>query len=644
MKLPLFRAFVTAQLLGATLVCGKLPVADFVQPPAVPLIVLAPDGQATAYFEQQDQMQRLILVDFPTGTRRVLEINEGRKVSSQQAVCFWVNNQRLMYAGGDYLFAALDRNGQKHVPMLGGPGPLIHLFRDEKEGWLLTEGYESLMPEKRAIELPFVLKINARTGITVREMENPGNVTTWFADPQGVITAAVERREKSGRTRVIYRASETSAWKPLPGLGWDDPSAEPLGFSPNAARLYLTRVTEGGTWGIYAYDLAQQALGAPVLVDPRYDIRPSSLQVFARSYPSNAVIFSPVDHTVLGIRYNTEFPRVHWFEPELGAIQQEIDAVLPGKVNSIVSQSDDRQRLVVLSWTAGDPGTYYLFDRRSGTGDLLVNRMPWVDPKKMAETQAMRFRSRDGVDIDGYLTMPRERKGRPLPLVALIQTGPGQREFWEYDPLVQFLADRGYAVLRVNGRGSSGFGPAFALAGRLDRGMMPITDVADAIQWTINRGITDPARVAVVGTNSFGGYAALMLAATEPSLVRAVAAIGPFIDWTEGGRLKKLDRDYAEFFQSWIAGETQPDDATLRQLSPAYHVAHINAAVLLIHDKSWGRYSFGRTKNLADELAKRGRQVKFLSNLDGTSDSREFIRRQFEAIEALLSGHLIPSP
>lgn len=621
-------------------------MADFVRPPAVPLIVLAPDGQGAAFFEYSDQLQHLILVELSTGKRRVLEINRGRKVASRQAVGFWVNNRRLMYAGGDYLFAALDRDGQRNVPMLGGSGPLnlIHLFRDEKEGWLLTEGYDRRLPDDRDFELPYVLKINARTGMTVREMENPGNVTAWFADPKGAIKVAVERHEKSRRTRVVYRSSDTSSWEPLPGLGWDDPKAEPLGFSSDAARLFLTRETEGGTWGIYAYDLAQRSLGAPVLVDPRYDIRPSSLQVYDRSSASNAVIFSPVDHTVLGIRYSTEFPRVHWFDPDLGGAQQEINAALPGKINSIVSQSDDRQRLVVLSWTASDPGSYYLFDRRAGTGEILVNRMPWVDPQKMAETQAMRFRSRDGVDVDGYLTMPREREGRQLPLVALIRAGPGRQERWEYDPLVQFLADRGYAVLQVNGRGSSGFGPAFARAGRLDRGMKPITDVADAIQWTIKRGIADPARVAVVGAAGFGGYAALMLAATEPSLVRAVAAVRPFVDWTKGERLAKLDPVYAGFFASWIAGDTQPDDATLQRLSPAFQVDHIKAAVLLIDDKEWGGYAFGRTKSLADELAKRGRKARFLTNLKGVFDGSESTRQQYEAIEALLSGHLNPSP
>ncbi len=640
MKIPVLQAFLFVQIFFATFGNSSLPVVDFAREPAVPLLVLAPDGETAAYFEQKGRTQRLVLVDFPTGVRRFSEIDEGRYVSLRQAACFWVNNQRLMYAGGDHQFAAIDRNGKRHLALPGGP--LIHLFRDEKEGWLLTEGQETLVA--RHAQPPYVLKINSRNGATLREVENPGNVIKWLADPRGVIAVAVERKEKSGRTRIVYRTSNTAEWSSLAGLGWDDPKAEPLGFSADGTRLFLTRGTPGDTWGVYAYDLARQELGPPVLMDPRYDIRPSEIQVFARGYPSVAVIFSPVDHTVLGIRYHTEFPQVHWFDPEFAAVQQEINAALPGKVNYIVSHSDNRQRLVVFSWGANDPGTFCLFDRQTQTGDILVARMPWFDPQQMAETQALKVRTRDGVEIDGYVTLPRERAARRLPLVVLLQAGPGQREYWEFDPMVQFLADRGYAVLQVNGRGSSGYGPAFAQAGRLDLGLKPITDVADAIRWAIDRGLADPARVAIVGANRFGGYAALMLAATEPSLVQAVAAEAPFVDWTEGEGLRKLDQTYAAFFQTWIAGDTQPDEAALRQLSPAHQIARIKTPILLIHDKSWGGFAFGRTKELAAALAKRGHPVEFIARLDGGADGTGATRQRLEAIEALLARHLNAPP
>jgi dipeptidyl aminopeptidase/acylaminoacyl peptidase len=270
--------------------------------------------------------------------------------------------------------------------------------------------------------------------------------------------------------------------------------------------------------------------------------------------------------------------------------------------------------------------------------------MPWIDAQRMAETQALKFRTRDGVDLDGYLTLPRDRAARRLPLVALIQAGPGQREYWEYDSTIQFLVDRGYAVLQVNVRGAGGYGAAFAQAGRLNPDLTPIADVADGIRWVIDRGIADPARVAVVGTSRFGGYAALMLAATEPALVSAVVAEEPYVDWTEGERLQKLDPNYAALYRAFIADDIPPDEATLQRLSPFHQVDRIKAPVLLIHDKRWGGYAFGRTKDLAAALAKRGGPVEFVDRLGGNRDDSETARRRYEAIAALLARHLNAPP
>lgn len=609
-----------------------LPIEEFAHGPMFDGMTLSPDGQTVAYVQTIKGQQQILMRDLTTNKVMGIEIpNTGIPWVAQNTKLDWLNSHRLLFSLYPNGFSAMDKDGKNYEGLTGRDRYAIHQgtilttpaslyrFYDEKDGNVLVLEYDTpYAVDGIGANLwadlgrhPHVLKLNSRTGGFARVEENPGNFTQWLADTNGALRVAVET--KKGTARTIYRETVEAPWQSLPGMDWNDPAARVIAFSGDNQTLYVVKYTADRHWGIYPFDLQAKTFGEALIAHQNYDVLPLEWRSFANGVLQQELIFAPgPGGRLLGVRYLTEYPRVLWFDETMARHQAAIDATLPGKANTIVSLSTDLSRLLVLSWAAHDPGTYYLYETEGPKLSKLLARMPWIDPEKMAQMVAIKFKARDGQRIHGYLTLPKDRGQKNLPMVVMPHGGPRTRDVWEYDPYVQFLANRGYAVLQVDYRGSAGYGDAFLKAGQRKVGTVTQHDITDAARWAIAKGFADPQRVAIMG-GSFGGYSAMMGVATEPDLYRCAINIAGVTDWIE------LIKEKAEVFpRSYgptvsIVGDPVKDAAELKAISPRYLARNIKVPVLMIHGRDDPVVPYSQAKLMAKALDEAGVAYELMS-------------------------------
>lgn len=636
----------------------KIAVEDFAHLEAFTGMTLSPDGRAVAYMQSIKGEQELVIRDLDTGKDVRLIVPASRVPwVPQQAWLGWATSNRLIYRLIEGGFSAVDRDGTHIKGLTGTDGArerqesvpvhssgVLHLFRDEKDGHMLMTEFNRPVIDYDVQWLvansPNVIRVNARTAVINRVEENPGNVDQWLADNRGVVRVALQ--SERGVARTIYREDENAPWQPLPGMNYNDTKLRPLGIGADNQTLYVNRRTPAGTWAVYPYDLRQKTFGEPLIAHEHYDIIPEWWRSSANGVPLQGLIFAPDrSGTLLGIRFLTEFPRVVWFDEGMAALQASLDAALPNKINSIVSMDDARQRFIVLSWAANDPGVFFLFDAATQKLGKLLARMPWIDSAKMAQVVAIKVKARDGLLLHGYLTLPPGRGQKSLPMIAMPHGGPQTRDVWGYDPDAQFLANRGYAVLQIDYRGSAGYGDGFFKQGVKQVGTGMQNDITDAVRWAIRQGIADPQRIGIMG-GSFGGYSALMGLVLEPDLYRCGINIAGVTDWAELIKEKAAMFPRSYSYNLNLIGNPKKDAEELKAISPVYLVDRIKAPVLIIHGRDDPAVPFSQAKMLVQALEKAGKPHEFMSKYNEQHGLRDFGNRveMYRQVEAFLQKYL----
>ncbi|WP_296950111.1 S9 family peptidase [uncultured Massilia sp.] len=338
----------------------------------------------------------------------------------------------------------------------------------------------------------------------------------------------------------------------------------------------------------------------------------------------------------------TGVPRVVYFDADdaNARLHKLLAQQFPGSQVGFDGFSDDGRLTLFHVSSDRDPGSWYLFDKTSGKADLLFSSMEAIYPDDMAERRPISLRARDGLELHGFLTMPAHAPGVRPPLVLLPHGGPhGDHDTWFFDVDAQFLASRGYAVLQVNYRGSSGRGPAFRQAGYREWGGKIQDDLVDAVRWAIAQGEVDGERVCAYGT-SFGGYAALMLAARAPGLLRCAVGYAGIYDLNLLARTDEARAD--ERMANAVARYVGTDKAELDRFSPVAQAARITVPVLLVHGGKDKRAPLAHAEAMRAALAREGRPPDwFLAPTEGhgfydTANRAEFYRR----LEAFLGKHI----
>lgn len=522
----ILRRWIVALLLLFVSVLHAEPVsfADLARHPASQDVKISPDGKylaATTVVEGHTALVLLPVADMKAG--RVIRPNKVDDVTGFR----WISPTRVIFTlgmpRGGYdeplptgQLLAIDADGG-NMKVLGFARFIATIPRDPDEilvGSLKAGTVRDDAVDKLAYYHPWVVsEMDVHSGRMTSITTAPGNISEFIADHQGRVRYAIGE-DVDGKKRVFQHPPGSTGWNEMQKAEQDH--SYPLAFNNDDSMVYFSCPADGGGFAICSNDPANFT-SKTVWSNPT--IQPTGLM---RGMAGD----------IIGVEFTDGRPAAALFDSDSADAKTLVMLMrqFPGESVRFVSGTQNGQRSIVYVYADADPGTFYLYDRQANKLTPLLPRAPWIDPTQMAGKQPIEFAARDGLKLRGYVSFPPGKEGaKHLPMVVYVHGGPfGIYDTWDFDPLVQAMATRGYVVLQVNFRGSGGRGEKFMTAGYREWGGKMQDDVTDATHWAIAQGIADPRRICIFGA-SYGGYAALEGAVKEPDLYQcAIGYVGVY--------------------------------------------------------------------------------------------------------------------
>lgn len=615
----------------------QIPIESFFRPAALRSPQLNPSGTHLALltYDQKSDANSLAILDLsggpPKGIRGTSELNLSH--------FNWVDDDRLVFnVTKDNLYAyglyVSDRhepsrlktlNTRDVVEVLGRP-------RQRSDNLLIWVRRSASDNGRDGGVLELDLRRNQRgTGDTMNVRHSlpiPGivsGVRRWFRDRDGEIRYALAHSE--GKF-VFIRREAKDTWA---RIAIDLDRNTPLTVDADPNTLFVSHRSADGAFELRRFNTADGSLGPVIHRDEKYDLGTGSVR------------YSASEQDIIGLTYARQAPEQFWLRPEDAAIQRGIDAAIPeGRLNLVTSRSRDGQRMLVVSYSDRHPGSLYLFDREKLHLKELASLAPWLPEKLLAPVRLVTFKARDGLKLDGYVTLPLNHvEGRPGPMIVLPHGGPWVRDVWGYDPQSQFFASRGYIVFRPNYRGSTGYNAEISRKYMFEFRRMH-DDVTDGVRALIDAKVADPAHLAILGS-SFGGYLAVCGAAFEPDLYRCAVTIAGVFDWK---RMQAEDRDNDnEFRLAWLRrniGDPKQQAEKFEAMSPFYAVDQIRIPVFVAHGTEDNNADTSQSRRLVKALKAKGVEHEALfipGEAHGFAEMKHRIEL-YTRIEAFLRKHI----
>jgi len=602
-----------------------IPLEDFFRKPDKVSLRLAPGGEWLAWLEPHERRLNVTVMELASGrTRRVTQVSE-RDVAG----FLWASDERLVYlrdqAGDEnWRLYAVGRDGSNPLeltPFDGVKCELVDELEDDDDAILFQMN-------RRCPERFDAWRLDVRNGELELVAENPGNVQSWIPDHDGRVRLATTT--DGVNTGILYRRRVDEPWTTVATYDFKE-SARPLLFDFDGRGLYVTSNVGRDRAAICEYDLATGREGRLVYAHPEVDV--------------GQLLYSRRRRCLTGVAFEVDRLEHEFFDSERRRLQEFVDARLPGRQNQLTSHDRAERRFVVHSGSDRGMGVYYLLDAQAPALTELFPVSPWLDESRLAPMRPIRYRSRDGLTIRGYLTTPAGAPARRLPLVVNPHGGPWHRDSWGFDAEVQFLASRGYAVLQPNFRGSTGFGRRFLEAGFGEWGRAMQDDVSDAVSWAVQQGVADPRRVAIYGA-SYGGYAALSGLTRTPELYAcgvSYVGVSNLFSWFEA--IPPYWKPYLAMMYEMV-GHPERDAERLRDTSPFFHADRIRVPLLVAQGGNDPRVRQQESDQIVAALRARGVDVAYLLRDD---EGHGFVKEEnrfafYRELERFLAAHLKPQP
>jgi len=610
----------------------KLPIEAFFGQDDIRDVQLSPDGTKVAMLAPNHGTYSLAVLDLDA--RKVVVPVHFEDESIRGFV--WKGNDHLVFYGFYQgfevpLVASTDIDGKKVQRILGPQ--MTRLYLPSDAGTLVsTLPWDPTRIAIRAAEQGGqmdIFLVNVSTTARTRMCPAQINRRGWVFDHSDYPRAALQ--VDGSRVSFIYRELGQNPW-----LNW-----KVVGSYPADGVGWLPLAFAGDDHGIYIEDSTGSEFGTVRVLDPDDTVMPSEILFAPTNGEIAGLLMAPPAYSRLLAVYHEEEKRgTQWLDGDFSAIQEKLDRSFPDHLNEITGISDDRQRILIHSYSDQDPGRYFVLDRKKGSLGLITPQRPSINPAMMAKMLPISYAARDGLTIHGYLTLPPGSSGQDLPLIIHPHGGPfGIRDHWGFDPEVQFLANRGYAVLQVNFRGSGGYGGRFAHAGFREWGGKMLDDMNDGVHWAIAKRYADPKRIAIFGA-SYGGYAALAGVTFTPDLYKCAINYVGVSDLVELTRRKyPVEDPVARLFFDETAGA---DRKFLESHSPVNFVDRIRVPTLHAYGENDPRVSMAHWTELKHQLDKYKKPYEFMIARDEghgffhTADAVEFYAR----VESFLARNL----
>jgi dienelactone hydrolase len=616
-----------AALLWTTVFAGVNDVADFASAPAMAFVTLAPDGNHLSYVRQSQGEQWVIVRSLHSARewRTLIVTMRNERIRW----CGWADAERLL-CGTLSTVRRPDRISEhtqlyvieartRRVRML--TAKLTSALRDQVIDLTARGGSVLLQHDPIGNGYPEVAELDLRSGALQKRVGSHPPISRWMSDGRGIVRLGMG--VESDVATLTIRDGASGPWQVMLRASLTDPNAfAPLAFGSKLNELYALGHHEGRA-ALFVLDPAHVDQRRLLLADPTYDV-------------DGPLLFHPQTRALLAATYTTRHEVQHFFDARAAQSKARIDAKLPGAINVIQGIVADGQLQLVRSVSDTNPPSYYSYDARADALALLGHTYSVLEGRTLAPVRAVTYRARDGEAIPAYLTLPLPSAHKSLPSVVLPHGGPETRVTQEFDPLVQFLAAQGYAVLEMNFRGSFGYGAKFAAAGAGQWGGVIHNDITDGTRWLIEQGIADPGRICIVG-ESFGGYAALLGAVRESQWYACAVSFGGVAD------LMAFAQHTRRLQSSAVWSERLGNDPrALWQMSPLPRVWATRTPILLMHGRKDAVVPVSQSRRFARELRKSGKTHRYIESIacDHDMTAQPCRHEFFQQMQQFLASYL----
>jgi dipeptidyl aminopeptidase/acylaminoacyl peptidase len=600
-----------------------IPVNDFFKSQDRATYRISPDGKYISYLKLQNKKQDLFVEEIASGAMVQLTHLAEKSISFYS----WVSNDELIYykeiQGERYqsdLFI-INKNGKDERKLSSDEKNRMRVIDDQ----LIDGKFLLVSSNKRDSTVSDVYRLNVRDGKMEMAAQNPGNITNWVTDSRGKLRIATS---SDGVNETLwYREKESQALKPILINNFKT-TLVPVAFSESNPNI------------IYAISNVNRDKNALVELD-------------CKSGKEKSVLFANDSLNVIDAQYSRQKGKIayvvvenwkkekHYLDNDAKILYQKLDQLLPKTESRIIAGDKNENVFVVRTFTDRNPGSYYLYIANKSSLKKLSDNNSAIKEELMCEMKPISYKSRDGQKINGYLTLPKFAEAKNLPVVVMPHNGPGQRNTWGYNAEVQFLANRGYAVLQVNYRGSTGYGKDFYAAGFKQWGDKIQNDIDDGVKWLINEKIANPQKVAIYGSG-FGGFIALNSALKSPKMYKCAASNSGILNLFS--YLKSIPPFMKSNLQMYyeIVGNPNNDFDYMHQVSPLFHADQVKIPVFITQNLKDPRINPSDAIQFVKELKKRNSPVTYFERDDSPfSVSREESRQKiYTALEHFLASNL----
>lgn len=611
----------------------KYAVQDFFRNPERGFFRLSDDGANLGFMEphsidgQPARMNVCVQAldgSTPVGPVRRLTAETERDISQ----FFWKGSDTIIYEKdfkGDENFhvLAVDIGSGALTDLTPFPGVRASIeddLEDDPDHILISHN-------GRNPEVFDVYRANIRNGQLTLVAENPGNIVGWQTDHLGRVRAGIA--SDGLHTTLLYRDTESDEFKPIITTDFRT-VVSPQFFTPDNSCLY-------------ALSNRGRNYLTLVIIDPA---EPDQEQVIfgAISNDLDGAGYSRLRQVLTVAAYHTDKPQYHFFDEVSAQRFARVSTMLEGYDISLQSSTRDESKYIVAAYNDRTPGSRYIYDDTLNTLDKLADINPVLAEQDMAAVRPISYESRDGMTIHGYLTLPVGRPAKGLPCVINPHGGPWARDGWGFNPETQFLANRGYCVLQMNFRGSTGYGRQFWEASFGQWGLAMQDDITDGVQWLISQGIADPARIAIYG-GSYGGYATLAGITYTPDLYAAA------VDYVGVSNLLTFMNTIPPYWKPMLTkmhsmvGHPEDDRERLIASSPALNADRIKTPLFIAQGAHDPRVNKDESDQMVAALKARGVEVEYMvKDNEGHGFHNDENKFEFyERMEAFLALHLKPS-
>lgn len=601
----------------------KIATEDFFKDLDKSTFQISPDGLFLSYLQPSQGKLNIFIQSIANG--KVSQVTNYADESVKNY--FWASNDKLFYMKEKdstelYQMFSINKDGSQKNKIQTAAKSRIEIIDQVKR----DEQFVLISTNERIPENFDVYRLNINSGKKSMLIKNPGNMVDWIADHDGKVRLAIG--SDGVNESIYYRESEENDFKIVISNNFKN-SLKPLGFTKQKNHIYALSNLNRDKLALVDFDCTTGKEVKVIYENVNADVAD--------------VVYSKSTQQLAYLTYEIVKREVYYLNNQVKVMMEEVQKQVPNQEIKIIDKDQNESRFIVRTYTDKNPGSTYLYTVKDKSLIKLADLNSAIKPDEMCEMKPITYKSKDGLTIHGYLTLPIGKKAKNLPCVVIPHQGPSTRNIWAYNAEVQFLANRGYAVFQMNYRGSTGYGKAFQTAGFKQWGGKLQDDITDGVKWLIDEGIVNEERIAIYGF-SFGGYAALNQIIYHPNLYQCAISYSGFINlFTYLKGFPAYYKPYQQMLGEMI-GDPEQDSDYLKSASPIFQIDKIKKPLLIAQGVKDARVNVNETNQFVKELKKRKVNVNYILKENESHYFKEPKNRLefYKNLETFLDKYLNP--